>query len=61
MSLEPFGAAALNQPLIGQPCSRSRLESPAAVLDLDIFERNIATLAEALIAGGQVGRPIDLG
>lgn len=57
MSLEPFGAAALNQPLIGQPGSRSRLETPAAVLDLDIFERNIATLADTCKRAGIAFRP----
>jgi D-serine deaminase-like pyridoxal phosphate-dependent protein len=46
MTLQPFGAAALNLPLVGQAGSRARLETPAAVLDLDIFERNIATLAD---------------
>jgi D-serine deaminase-like pyridoxal phosphate-dependent protein len=57
MSLEPFGAAALNQPLIGEAGSRSRLETPAAVLDLDIFERNIAILAETCKRAGIGFRP----
>ena len=57
MSLEPFGAAALNQPLIGEPGSRSRLETPAAVLDLDIFERNITKLAETCKRAGIAFRP----
>lgn len=42
-----FGVAALNAPLVGVAGSRSRLETPAAVLDLDIFEHNLATLADA--------------
>ncbi|KRE09944.1 hypothetical protein ASE63_05435 [Bosea sp. Root381] len=57
MSLEPFGAAALNNPLIGEPGSRSRLETPAAVLDLDIFERNITTLADTCRRAGIAFRP----
>ncbi|MEZ2410428.1 DSD1 family PLP-dependent enzyme [Bosea sp. RCC_152_1] len=57
MSLKPFGAAALNQPLIGQPGGRSRLETPAAVLDLDIFERNIARLAQTCKRAGIAFRP----
>lgn len=57
MSLEPFGAAAFNQPLIGKPGSRSRLETPAAVLDLDIFERNITTLADTCKRAGIAFRP----
>jgi D-serine deaminase-like pyridoxal phosphate-dependent protein len=42
-----FGAAALNEKLIGVKGGRSKLETPAAVLDLDLFERNIAALADA--------------
>ncbi|AMJ62953.1 DSD1 family PLP-dependent enzyme [Bosea sp. PAMC 26642] len=57
MSFAPFGAAALNQPLIDQPGSRSRLETPAAVLDLDIFERNVATLADTCKSVGIAFRP----
>lgn len=57
MSLEPFGAAAFNQPLIGEPGSRTRLETPAAVLDLDIFERNITTLADTCKRAGIAFRP----
>jgi len=54
---EPFGVAALNAPLIGQPGSRARLETPAAVLDLDLFERNIATLAQTCKQAGIAFRP----
>ncbi|MBV9522570.1 MAG: alanine racemase, partial [Alphaproteobacteria bacterium] len=34
-----------NQPLIGEPGSRHRLDTPALCLDLDAFERNIAAMA----------------
>lgn len=57
MSPKFFGAAAMNLPLIGEAGSRSRLETPAAVLDLDIFERNIATLAETCNRAGIAFRP----
>lgn len=57
MTLQPFGAAALNLPLLAQAGSRARLETPAAVLDLDIFERNIATLAETCKRAGIAFRP----
>lgn len=57
MTLAPFGAAALNQQLIGRPGSRQRLETPAAVLDLDLFERNIALLAETCRQAGLSVRP----
>lgn len=57
MSPEPFGAAALNQAIIGQPGSRTRLETPAAVLDLDLFERNITLLAETCRKVGLHVRP----
>jgi len=57
VTLQPFGAAALNLPMIGEVGSRTRLETPAAVLDLDIFERNIATLAQTCKRGGIGFRP----
>ena len=57
MTIAPFGAAALNQPLIGQLGSRFRLETPAAVLDLAIFERNIAILARTCESAGIGFRP----
>jgi D-serine deaminase-like pyridoxal phosphate-dependent protein len=40
---------------LGQPGSRYRLATPAAVVDLDILERNIARLADAL-----KGKPVAL-
>ncbi|TCR67159.1 DSD1 family PLP-dependent enzyme [Bosea sp. BK604] len=57
MTLAPFGAAALNQKLVGEAGSRFRLETPAAVLDLDLFERNIALLAETCRKAGLAVRP----
>jgi 3-hydroxy-D-aspartate aldolase len=41
-----MNANALNAPLVGEPDSRSRLQTPALVIDLDIVERNIARMAE---------------
>jgi D-serine deaminase-like pyridoxal phosphate-dependent protein len=52
-----FGAAALNEKLIGEPGSRARLETPAAVLDLDLFEHNIALMADTCRKAGLNLRP----
>ncbi|CAN7437970.1 DSD1 family PLP-dependent enzyme [Bosea sp. LjRoot237] len=52
-----FGVAALNQKLVGEPRSRARLETPAAVLDLDMFEHNIALLAQTCRNAGLDVRP----
>ena len=52
-----FGAAALNQPKIGQPGSRRQLETPAAVLDLPMFERNVSLLAGICAKAGIHVRP----
>ena len=41
-----------NQALIGQPASRCRLTTPALVLDLDLLERNLATMVEQAGAAG---------
>ena len=57
MSLALFGAAALNQKLVGERGSRARLETPAAVLDLDLFEHNIALMAETCRKAGLNLRP----
>lgn len=57
MTLPPFGAAAFNLKLVDMPGSRARLETPAAVLDLAMFERNIARLAEACGKAGLKVRP----
>ena len=43
--------------LIGQPGSRDRIPTPAAVLDLDAFERNLARMAERAKAAGLALRP----
>lgn len=36
----------VNEGLVGKPGSRNRLATPALVLDLDIFERNVAKMAD---------------
>ncbi len=43
--------------LIGQPGSRERIPTPAAVLDLDAFERNVAKMAGRATAAGLALRP----
>ena len=43
--------------LIGQPGSRERIPTPAAVLDLDAFERNLAKMAARAKAAGLALRP----
>lgn len=43
--------------LIGQAGSRLRIPTPAAVVDLDAFERNLAKMAERARAGGVALRP----
>lgn len=43
--------------LIGQPGSRALIPTPAAVLDLDAFERNLAKMAERAKAAGLALRP----
>lgn len=57
MSKALFGAAALNEKLVGEPGSRARLETPAAVLDLDLFEHNIALMAQTCHRAGLNLRP----
>lgn len=57
MSKALFGAAALNEKLVGEPGSRTRLETPAAVLDLDLFEHNITLMAETCRKAGLNLRP----
>lgn len=42
---------------IGQPGSRARIPTPAAVLDLDAFERNVAKMAARAKAAGLALRP----
>ncbi|MBL6938028.1 MAG: DSD1 family PLP-dependent enzyme [Alphaproteobacteria bacterium] len=36
--------ASLNEPLIGVPGGRAKLQTPALVIDLDAFERNLAAM-----------------
>jgi D-serine deaminase-like pyridoxal phosphate-dependent protein len=43
--------------LIGQPGSRQAIPTPAAVLDLDAFERNLARMAARAKAAGLALRP----
>ena len=47
-----------NESLIGQPGSRSALTTPALVLDLDVLEANIASLAQHAQAHGYQVRPV---
>ena len=47
-----------NESLIGQPGSRSALGTPALVLDLDVLEANIASLAQHAQANGYQVRPV---
>ncbi|HKU94632.1 MAG TPA: DSD1 family PLP-dependent enzyme [Vineibacter sp.] len=57
MTPAPSGVAALNAPLVGQAGSRRRLETPAAVLDLDVFEHNLAMMAQTCSRAGVAFRP----
>lgn len=52
---KPHVAAALA--LIGQPGSRDQIPTPAAVLDLDAFDRNVAKMAERAASAGLALRP----
>ncbi|MDA1189597.1 MAG: alanine racemase, partial [Chloroflexi bacterium] len=47
-----------NEALIGKPGSRSQLGTPSLVLDLDIMEANIASLAEHAKAHNYEVRPV---
>jgi len=46
-----------NARLVGQPGSRARLATPAMILDLDVFERNVANMAEWARRSGLGLRP----
>jgi D-serine deaminase-like pyridoxal phosphate-dependent protein len=48
---------AATRALIGQPGSRARIPTPAAVLDLDAFDRNLAKMAARARAAGLALRP----
>lgn len=52
---KPHVAAALA--LIGQPGSREQIPTPAAVLDLDAFDRNVAKMTRRAAAAGLALRP----
>ena len=47
----------VNEELIGKPGSRAELATPALVLDLDAFERNVRTMAEHCRRNGLSLRP----
>jgi 3-hydroxy-D-aspartate aldolase len=59
--LEPEGkimsARDLNADLVGVPEGRSKLQTPALVIDLDVLERNIAHMAEFAAKRGIQLRP----
>ena len=55
MTLKPHLEAALQ--LIAQPGSRAAIPTPAAVLDLDAFDRNVALMAGRAKAAGLALRP----
>jgi D-serine deaminase-like pyridoxal phosphate-dependent protein len=51
------GAAALNRCHLGTEGGRARLETPSALLDLDIFEENLRALHEPARDAGMAVRP----
>ena len=50
-------STALSLALIGQPGSRWRIPTPAGVIDLDAFDRNVARMAARAQAAGLALRP----
>jgi D-serine deaminase-like pyridoxal phosphate-dependent protein len=54
---EIMSARDLNADLVGQPDGRSKLQTPALVIDLDVLERNIAHMAEFAAKRGIQLRP----
>lgn len=52
-----MNALDLHRHLIGQQGSRASLNTPALLIDLDAFERNVAAMAAAARAGGVALRP----
>jgi len=52
-----MSAQAVNAELVGEAGSRYRLATPALIVDLDIFERNIARMAEFARGCGIALRP----
>jgi D-serine deaminase-like pyridoxal phosphate-dependent protein len=55
LAARPHVAHALS--LLGQPGSAARIPTPAAVLDLDAFDRNVAKMAERARTAGLALRP----
>lgn len=55
LALKPHVAFALS--LVGQPGSAERIPTPAAVIDLAAFDRNVAKMAERARAAGLALRP----
>ena len=47
----------VNEDLVGKPGSRAELATPALVLDLDAFERNVARMADHCKRNGLSLRP----
>ena len=47
----------LNANLIGEPGSRAKLQTPALMIDVDVFERNLARMADHAKAHGVALRP----
>ena len=52
-----MASRAADESLIGQPGSRALIPTPAAVLDLDAFDRNVAKMAARARAAGLALRP----
>jgi len=52
-----YPALGPNMHLIGQPDARPKLATPALVLDLDVFERNLTVMADLTSRGGIALRP----
>ena len=50
-------STALSLALVGQPGSRWRIPTPAGVIDLDAFDRNVARMAARAKAAGLALRP----
>ena len=54
----PMGERGPNEGLIGRPGSRHELGTPSLVVDLDLMDANIASLAEHADAHGYAVRPV---
>lgn len=53
----PFASLGANAALIGKAAARSRLATPALILDLDALEKNLKTMADYCRAHGKSLRP----